>query len=83
MYSIGKRHNMRPTSVGISNLGICNRSAEHEIATRAAYKAHLETPHFMKHKTGTLHMVKSLHLASMQPLDPANMNLIFKKEKQQ
>ena len=45
----------------------------------AAYKAHLETPHFKKYKTGTLHMVKSLHLAPMQPLDPANMGLIFKK----
>ena len=45
----------------------------------AAYKAHLETPHFKKYKTGTLHMVKSLHLAPMEPLDPANMGLIFKK----
>jgi quinol monooxygenase YgiN len=46
----------------------------------AAYKAHLETPHFKAYKTGTLHMVKSLHLAPMQPLDPEHMNLIFKKE---
>ena len=44
-----------------------------------AYKAHLETPHFKKYKTETLHMVKSLHLAPMQPLDPANMGMIFKK----
>ena len=46
-----------------------------------AYKAHLETPHFKKYKTETLHMVKSLHLAPMEPLDPANMGLIFKKGK--
>ena len=46
----------------------------------AAYKAHLETPHFKVYKTDTLHMVKSLHLAPMQPLDPEHMNLIFKKE---
>ena len=45
----------------------------------ATYKAHLETPHFKAYKTGTLHMVKSLHLAPMQPLDPEHMNLIFKK----
>jgi quinol monooxygenase YgiN len=45
----------------------------------AAYKAHLETPHFKKYKSGTLHMVKSLHLAPMEPLDPVNMGLIFKK----
>ena len=46
----------------------------------AAYKAHLETPHFKKYKTGTLHMVKSLHLAPMQPLDKEHMSLIFRKE---
>ena len=46
----------------------------------AAYQAHLKTPHFEAYKTGTLHMVKSLHLAPMQPLDWEHMNLIFKKE---
>ena len=45
----------------------------------AVYKAHLETPHFKKYKTGTLHMVKSLNLEPMKPLDPGNMNLIFRK----
>ena len=44
------------------------------------YKTHLETPHFKAYKTGTLHMVKSLNLAPMKPLDPEHMNLIFKKE---
>jgi len=46
----------------------------------AAYKTHLDTPHFKKYKTGTLHMVKSLHLTPMQPIDPEHMNLIFSKE---
>jgi len=45
----------------------------------AAYKAHLETPHFKAYKTGTLHMAKSLDLAPMKPLDPEHMNLIFRK----
>lgn len=45
----------------------------------AAYKTHLETPHFKTYKEGTLHMVKSLHLAPMQPLDLEHMELIFKK----
>ncbi len=47
--------------------------------SEAAYKTHLETPHFKTYKEGTLHMVKSLHLAPMQPLDLEHMELIFKK----
>ena len=46
----------------------------------AAYKAHIETPHFKAYKDGTYHWVKSLNLEPMQPLDPEHMNLIFKKE---
>ena len=46
----------------------------------AAYKAHLETPHFKAYKDGTYHWVKSLNLEPMLPLDPEHMNLIFKKE---
>ena len=48
-------------------------------ASDAAYQAHLKTAHFQKYKQGTLHMVKSLKLPTMRPLDPATMNLIFKK----
>ena len=48
-------------------------------ASDAAYQAHLKTAHFQKYKQGTLHMVKSLKLPTMHPLDPATMNLIFKK----
>lgn len=33
-----------------------------------AYKAHLETPHFKKYKTGTQEMVKSLKLVETDPL---------------
>ena len=35
--------------------------------------------HFQKYKQGTLHMVKSLKLPTMQPLDPETMKLIFGK----
>ncbi len=49
-------------------------------ASDAAYQAHLKTEHFQKYKQGTLHMVKSLKLPTMRPLDPATMELIFKKK---
>jgi len=45
----------------------------------AAYQSHLKTKHFLKYKTGTLHMVKSLKLPDMKPLDPGAMPYIFKK----
>ena len=44
-----------------------------------AYKAHLATPHFRKYKEGTPHMIKSLELVPMQPLDPEHADGIFKK----
>ena len=44
-----------------------------------AYQAHLQTPHFLEYKQGTLHMVKSLQLVATEPLAPENMPLIFKK----
>ena len=46
----------------------------------AAYKAHLETPHFKAYKDGTCHWVKSLNLEPMLPLDPEHMDQIFRKE---
>ncbi len=49
-------------------------------ASDAAYQAHLKTDHFQRYKQGTLHMVKSLNLPSMRPLDPETMKLIFKKK---
>ena len=45
-----------------------------------AYKAHLATPHFRKYKDGTPHMIKSLKLVPMHPLDEHGMNAIFNKQ---
>ena len=47
----------------------------------AAYQSHLQMPHFLKYKQGTLHMVKSLKLVSVEPLAPEAMPLIFEKIK--
>ena len=44
-----------------------------------AYQAHLQTPHFLEYKQGTLHMVKSLQLLATEPLAPEAIPLIFKK----
>ncbi|WP_420151554.1 putative quinol monooxygenase [Spirosoma sp.] len=35
-----------------------------------AYKVHTQTPHFLKYKTGTKDMVKSLELIEVDPLIP-------------
>ena len=45
----------------------------------AAYKAHLATPHFLRYKTGTPHMIDSLRLAPMRPLDPSIFPDVFRK----
>jgi quinol monooxygenase YgiN len=37
-------------------------------ANMAAYEAHLQTPHFLKYKTGTARMVKSLRLVETDPV---------------
>jgi quinol monooxygenase YgiN len=39
-------------------------------ADSAAYKSHIQTPHFIKYKTGTKEMVKSLELVEVTPLIP-------------
>jgi quinol monooxygenase YgiN len=39
-------------------------------ADSAAYKSHLQTPHFIRYKTGTKEMVKSLELIETTPLIP-------------
>ncbi len=44
-----------------------------------AYQLHLQTPHFLEYKQGTLHMVKSLRLVDTNPLAPEAMPLIFQK----
>ena len=48
-------------------------------ASEEVYQQHLKTPHFLKYKQGTLHIVKDLKLPTMKPLDPETMKLIFKK----
>ena len=45
-----------------------------------AYKEHLATPHFRKYKEGTPHMIKSLKLVPMRPLDESGMKHIFNKQ---
>ena len=50
-------------------------------ASEAAYQQHLKTEHFQRYKTGTAHMVKSLKLPTMQPLDPDTMKRIFRKQR--
>lgn len=37
-------------------------------ASDDAYRAHLETPHFLKYKTNTQHMVRSLTLVETEPV---------------
>jgi quinol monooxygenase YgiN len=37
-------------------------------ASDSAYQAHLKTPHFLKYKSGTLKMVKSLELVEVAPI---------------
>lgn len=44
-----------------------------------AYQAHLQTPHFLEYKQGTLHMVCRLRLIDTTPLAPEAIPLIFKK----
>ena len=39
-------------------------------ADEHAYQSHLQTPHFLKYKTGTKEMVKSLELVRMVSLFP-------------
>ncbi|WP_245706091.1 putative quinol monooxygenase [Catalinimonas alkaloidigena] len=48
-------------------------------ASREAYEAHLQTPHFQHYKTTTLHMVKDLRLIEMAAIDEATMPQVFRK----
>jgi 4-carboxymuconolactone decarboxylase len=48
-------------------------------ANKAAYQAHLQTPHFQKYKTTTSKMVKDLKLVDMESLDKETMRSIFRK----
>ncbi|MBQ5531644.1 MAG: antibiotic biosynthesis monooxygenase [Kiritimatiellae bacterium] len=44
-----------------------------------AYRAHLASSHFRAYKEGTPHMIKSLDLVPVRPLDADGMKRIFKK----
>lgn len=48
-------------------------------ASREAYKHHIGTEHFRTYKQGTFHMVKSLDLVDMTPMNPAAMPEVFRK----
>lgn len=58
LYAVSERNN--PTHITILEI----------YADTAAYKAHLLTPHFLKYKTGTKDMVKSLELVPADPVVP-------------
>ncbi len=48
-------------------------------ASQQAYQHHIQTAHFQKYKQGTLHMVKSLKLQDLTPLNRETMTKIFKR----
>ena len=48
-------------------------------AGQEAYKEHIASEHFQTYKQGTLHMVKSLDLVDMTPMNPEGMDEIFRK----
>jgi quinol monooxygenase YgiN len=50
-------------------------------ASKEAYNTHLKTSHFIKYKTTTQEMVKSLRLIDMEALDSSTMAFIFNKLK--
>lgn len=50
-------------------------------ADQEAYKKHIASEHFLTYKQGTLHMVKSLDLVDMTPMNPDGMKEIFCKMK--
>jgi quinol monooxygenase YgiN len=58
LYAVSEKD--RPTRITILEI----------YADTAAYNAHLQTTHFIKYKTGTKNMVKSLELIATDPLVP-------------
>ena len=58
LYAVSDKNN--PTHITILEI----------YADTTAYKSHLQTPHFIKYKTGTQHMVTSLELVETIPLVP-------------
>jgi quinol monooxygenase YgiN len=58
LYAVSEKNN--PTHITILEI----------YASEQAYKAHIQTPHFLKYKTITKEMVKSLELVETVPLLP-------------
>jgi predicted TIM-barrel fold metal-dependent hydrolase/quinol monooxygenase YgiN len=59
----------------------CNITILETYSSQEAYRKHIASPHFQKYKQGTLHMVKSLVLDDVTPLNPDNQitNFILDK----
>jgi quinol monooxygenase YgiN len=58
LYAVAEKN--RPTHITILEV----------YADKAAYQKHIQTPHFLKYKNGTMDMVKSLELVEAVPLIP-------------
>ncbi|GAA0877202.1 antibiotic biosynthesis monooxygenase [Algoriphagus jejuensis] len=58
LYAVAEKDN--PTHITILEI----------YASKEAYQSHILTPHFLKYKNGTQHMVKSLTLTETVPLIP-------------
>lgn len=58
LYAVSEKNN--PTHITILEI----------YADAAAYKSHVQTPHFIKYKTGTKDMVRSLELVESVPIVP-------------
>ena len=48
--------------------------------SQGAYQSHIESEHFLRYKQTTKHMVKSLKLIDITPLDMDNMTKIFRRK---
>lgn len=51
----------------------CNITILETYSSQEAYKSHIASEHFQKYKQSTLHMVDSLQLDDVTPLNPHNI----------
>ena len=58
----------------------CNITILETYSSQEAYRSHIASEHFQKYKQGTLHMVDSLVLDDVTPLNPANTIINYIKE---
>ncbi len=58
----------------------CSITILENYASQEAYRSHIASEHFQKYKQGTLHMIDSLALDDVTPLNPANKIVNFIKE---